>query len=260
MNVKQQKMLSRFGQVLTFLDQNANLIPAASVAGQRQVLQAAVDQIGGFRQDQIVKGTETVLSQSVNSTRVALRDTFMRQLSTVGLHSLTGKRPTDPDVPGAAQIFAFPATRTNSSTLIAAATAMVQAATPYAAIFTAAGVNLDAVTTAIQQLQAAVNAEGGARRVSKGATQGIKTQIQAGQGAVRMMDVVVRPLLAANKPLLTQWESVKRSAGGLNLAAPVPVSTAASPAATAPAATAPATSSSSTTQPASASAPTTAAA
>ena len=58
---------------------------------------------------------------------------------------------------------------------------MVQTATPYASVFSANGVNLDAVNAAIQALQAAVNADASAQRVSKGATQGIVAQLQAGR-------------------------------------------------------------------------------
>ena len=223
MNARQQKIIARFGQVLTFLDANTNTIPPAKVANQRQALSAAIAEISGFAQDQVVKGQESLLAQTLSSARIALRDTYMRQLSTVGLLHLTGKHAGDPAVANGRQIFTLPVTRTNALTLINAAKAMVAAATPYASIFTAASVNLDAVTGAIQAVENAVNASQTAKRISKGATQGIKAQIRIGQGAVGLMDVVVRPLLAGNKSLLTQWESVKRAAGGQNLATPVPV-------------------------------------
>jgi hypothetical protein len=244
MNARQQKVLARFGQVLTFLDANASSVTPASVATQRQALESAIAQINGFAQDQVVKGTESVMAQTLSSARTSLRDTYMRQLSTVGLHKLTGKNAGDPSVPNAKQVFALPATRTNESVLAQAAQAMVTAATPYASIFTAAGVSLDAVNAAIQALQNAVAASNSAKRVSKGATQGIVAQIAAGKGAIRLMDVVIRPEIAANKALLTQWESVKRAAGGQNLASPVPA------AATPPSATSPTTVQPTTTQPA----------
>jgi len=269
MEARQQKVLARFGQVLTFLDANTSIIPPSAVATQRDVLTAAITQINGFAQDQVTKGTESVLAQSLSSARTALRDTYMRQLSTVGLHSLTGKNPGDPSVQNAKQIFTLPGTRTNALTLITAAQAMVAAATPYAAVFTANSVDLAAVNTAIQNLQAAVNADASALRVSKGATQGIAAQIKAGHGAVALMNVVIRPLLAGNKPVLAQWESARKSAGGFNLSAPVPVPAAAlggtatpapaSPVASAPAA-APSSSSASSTPtaaPAASAAPTT---
>jgi hypothetical protein len=223
MEARQQKVLARFGQVLTFLDANTSLIDPSAVASQRQVLNSAITQINGFAQDQVKKGTETVLAQSLSSARTALRDTFMRQLATVGLHSLTGKNAGDPNVANAKQVFTLPATRTNALTLIASAQAMVQMATPFAALFTTNGVDLNAVTGAIQALQNAVTADASALRVSKGATQGIKAQLQAGHGAVRLMDVVIRPLLAGNKAVLSQWDSVKRAAGGSALPSPVPV-------------------------------------
>lgn len=254
MNARQQKVVARFGQVLTFLDGNTNAVPPDKVASQRQSLESVITQINGFVQDQVVKGQESVVAQTLSSARTSLRDTYMRQVSTVGLHSLTGKHAGDPSVPNGTQIFALPATRTNALTLISSAAAMVAAATPYASIFTAASVSLDAVTTAIQALQAAVNAAGSAKRVSKGATQGIKEQMDAGRAAVRLMDVVIRPLLASNKALLSQWESVKRSAGGQNLATPVPLPAAAQAGSTTTASTQPA-----ATQPATATQPTTAA-
>lgn len=248
MNARQQKVLARFGQVLTFLDGNATTVPPEKVASQRQTLESAIAQINGFAQDQVVKGQESVVAQTLSSARTSLRDTYMRQISAVGLHSLTGKHAGDPSVPNATQIFALPATHTNALTLISSAAAMQAAATPYASIFTAAGVSLDALNTAIQALQAAVNASGSAKRVSKGATQGIEEQVGAGRSAVRLMDVVIRPLLASNKALLAQWESVKRTAGGQNLAAPVPAP--ATPSVAAPSVATSTTSSTATTQPA----------
>jgi hypothetical protein len=240
MEAKQQKVLARFGQALTFLDANTSLIPPNAVASQRDVLTAAVAQINGFAQDQLRKGTENVMAQSLSSARTALRDTFMRQLSTVGLHSLTGKHAGDPALSNAKEVFTLPATRTNPLTLIASARVMVQTATPYAALFTANGVDLGKVTAAIQTLQDAVNADASAIRVSKGATQGIVAQVKAGHGAIRLMDVVIRPLLAGNKSVLAQWKSVTRSAGGLNLGSPVPVPPAVSSGSSTPAAPAPA--------------------
>jgi hypothetical protein len=243
MNARQQKVLARFGQVLTFLDGNTSIVPATAVGGQRRALESAIAQIAGFAQDQVVKGTESLTAQTLSSARTALRDTYMRQVSTVAQHHLMGKNAGDPSVPNAAQIFALPATHTNALTLIAAAKAMVTAATPYASIFTDVGVSLDAVNTAIQALQAAVNASASATRVSKGATQGIRDQIGAGKRAVGLMEVVIRPLLASNKAVLAQWESVMRAAGGHNLSAPVPVPPA-PPAGTAPAVPTPTTASS----------------
>jgi hypothetical protein len=223
MEARQQKVLARFGQVMTFLSANTSRIDQTTIANQRQVLASAIVQINGFAQDQIRKGTETVLAQSLSSARVSLRDTYMRQLVTVGQHTLTGQHEGDPDVANAKQIFTLPGTRTNPLTLIAAAQAMLQIATSYAAVFTLNGVNLDAVAAAIHALQTAVKAAGSALRVSRGATQGIVAQIKVGHGAVSLLDVVIRPQLAGDAAVLAQWNSVKRAAGGLNLHTPVPI-------------------------------------
>ena len=74
-----------------------------------------------------------------------------------------------------------------------------------------------------QQASPDFTAEGNAKRIAQGATKGIPAQITAGQGAVRMMDVIIRPLIATNKPVQAQWAAAKRSAGGSNLGAPVAV-------------------------------------
>ena len=155
MDKRQQKVLQRFGQVLTFLDTNTSTIPPAAVAAQRQTLESAVTQITTFAQDQVVKGHESVVAQTKTSARVALRDTYMRQLSTVGLHSLMGKHAGDPSVPNAKQIFALPTTH-DALSIIDSAKSMAAVATQYASIFTANGVNLAAVNTATQALQVAV--------------------------------------------------------------------------------------------------------
>jgi len=78
MNARQQKVLARFGQVLTFLDANTTSIPPTAVAGQRQSLLGAITQINGFVQDQVVKGAEALTAQTLSSARTALRDTYNR--------------------------------------------------------------------------------------------------------------------------------------------------------------------------------------
>lgn len=232
MEAKQQKVVARFSQVVSFLDANTDIIDPSAVVTQRQVLATAIAEINTYAQLQVLRGAEHVAAQSLSSARTALRDTYMRQLATLGVHTLTGKHAGDPDVANGKQIFTLPTTRTNTQTLLASAQAMLQTATPYAAIFTRSGVNLNAVAAAIKVLETAVDAEASARRVSKGATQGIVAEVSAGHGAVRVMDTVVRPILAGNAPMLAQWESVKRAAGGVHLGTPVPVPAAESPAAT----------------------------
>jgi hypothetical protein len=189
MNARQQKTITRFNQIIDFLDANTSVVPATLAAPQRQMLASAVAQIGAFGQAQIVKGGEVASSQTVASARKTLRDTYVRQLSTIGLQSLTGRNAGDPAVQNAEQIFTMPATRGNSLTIIASAKAMLSVAMQYASVFTAAGMNLDAVGAAVQMLESAVTARQSAARVSQGATQGIKAQIRAGKGAVRIMDV-----------------------------------------------------------------------
>jgi hypothetical protein len=230
MEAKQQKVVARFSQVVSFLDANQSVIDPATVATQRQVLASAIAEINAYAQLQVLRGADHVAAQSLSSARTALRDTYMRQLATLGVHTLTGKHAGDPDVLNAKQIFTLPTTRTNAQTLLASAQAMLQTATQHAARFTSSGVNLDAAAAAVTALKTAVDAAASARRVSTGATQGIVAQVSAGHGAVRVMDTVVRPILAGNAPLLAQWESVKRAAGGVHLGAPVPVPATESPA------------------------------
>lgn len=177
-----------------------------------------------------------MLAQTLSSARVALRDTYMRQLSTVGLHSLTGEHAGEPSIPHGVRIFTLPATRTNASVLLGSATAMVGPATPYASIPTAGVISLEAVTASMQGAASSGECAGEREAHREGATQGIVAQIKAGRGTLRMMDVVIGPLLAPNTALFAQWESAKRSAGGSNLKTPVPVPGAAATT-TAPAAT-----------------------
>ena len=222
MNTRQQQILTRFTQILTFLDANASVIPTTLVAPQRQTLVTVLTQLDSFTQMQLVKGADAPAARSVASARVTLRDTYVRQLSTIGLLRLTGENAGDPSVANAAQIFAMPKTRGNSQGIITAAKAMLAVARPHADVFTSAGMNLDAVSSAIEALETAVSARATANRMSQGATQGIKAQIRVGKGAVRIMDVMLRPVLAATPELLKQWRTAKRSAGGPKLADPAP--------------------------------------
>jgi len=217
MNARQRQILARFNQILAFLDANADTIPPTLVARQRQLLSTVVDQITSFTQAQIIRGANAPASQSVASARTTLRDIYLRQLSTIGLQSLMGANAGDPSVPNALQIFTMPTTRTNPLMIIASAKAMLAVALQYPNVFTMAGMNLGAAASAIEALEAAVTARASANRVSQGATQGIKGHIRAGKGAVRIMDVIIRPALSAMPELLTQWQTAKRSAGGPKL-------------------------------------------
>jgi len=229
MNSRQQQTLAQFAKILAFLDANAGTIPTTLVAPQRQTLATAVAQITSFTRAQIVKGADTPASQTVASARATLRNIYLRQLSTIGLHGLTGENAGDPSVPNAVQIFAMPVTRGNSLTIIAAAQAMLAVARQYADVFTAAGMNLDTVSAAIEALETSLTARATANGISQGATQGIKAQLRAGKGAVRIMDVMIRPVLAATPELLTQWQTVKRAAGGPKLGSPAPPATVGTP-------------------------------
>lgn len=222
MNARQQQILTRFTQILAFLDANTEVIPPTLVAPQRQTVSTVVAQIDSFTQMQLIKGGDAPAARSVASARATLRDTYLRQLSTIGLHSLTGQNAGDPNVANAEQIFTMPTTRGNSLTIVAAAKAMLAVATQHADVFTAAGMSLDAVSSAINALEAALALRSSANLASQGATQGIKGQIRSGRGAVRIMDVMLRPVLAATPALLKQWQSAKRSAGGPKFGSPAP--------------------------------------
>ena len=222
MTTRQQQILTRFNQILAFLDANAATIPATLLAPQRQALAAVVAQINSFTQMQLIKGADAPAARSVASARATLRETYLRQLSTIGLQSLTGQNAGDPNVANALQIFTMPVTRGNSLTIIQAAKAMLSVATQYADVFTSVGMDLGAVSAAIDALESALAARSTANGVSQGATQGLKGQIRAGKGAVRIMDVMLRPILAPTPELLKQWQAAKRSAGGPKYGNPAP--------------------------------------
>jgi hypothetical protein len=223
MKASQQKVLDQFIQVLSFLDATQEVIPPAAVSTLQRQLSAAVGAINGYASTQARGGVRSDGGPGVHATRQALRDTFMRQVATMGISRLTGKHPGDPDVPNAAQIFRMPDTRTNSHTLISSAEAMVQAAMPYREAFAALGVDLSLTAAAAQSLASSLAARDTAKQTRVGATAGIGAAIRSGHEAVRLLDVVIRPFIAGNGRLVAQWKLARRTAGALNLGDPAPV-------------------------------------
>jgi hypothetical protein len=223
MNARQQKVLDRFIQVLSFLDTTHEVIPPAAVSTLQRQLSAAVDAIATDARTQAGGGVTSGGGASVTAARQALRDTYMRQVATIGISRLTGRHPGDPDVPNAAQIFTIPATRKNSRTLIASAEAMVNAALPYEAAFAALGVDLRMTAAAAAALASSLKERDTATRTRVGATADMAEAIRSGHEAVRMIDVVIRPFIAGNGKLVAQWKLARRTAGALNLGDPAPV-------------------------------------
>jgi hypothetical protein len=223
METRQQKALDRFNQVLSFLDTTQEDIPPAAVATLQRQLAAAVAAITAYASTQAGGGTTSGGAPGARAARQALRDTFMRQVATMGTARLTGKHPGDPDVPDAAQIFRMPDTRTNSHTLISSAQAMVEAATPYRDAFRALGVDLSLTAAAAEGLASSLKARDTAKRTRVGATAGIGAEIRTGHEAVRLIDVVIRPFIAGNGRLVAEWKLARRTAGALNLGDPEPV-------------------------------------
>ena len=219
MNGKQQKLVQRFVQVESFLDANQALIDPASVAPQRVVLANAIAQVATYAQQQQSRGVETVQAHTVASLRDSLRDSFMRPIATIALAKL-------PITPNLRSAFTLPPAKTNALTLVTMAQTMGQAAVPYAQVFIQNGLKptfLDDLSKAVGALHDAVTAADGSKVTSKGATSGIKEQLVAGKGAIRLIDAIVRPDLASNKTLLSQWNTVKRTAGAPKLSTPAPL-------------------------------------
>ncbi len=212
MEAAQRKVTEKFRSIQKFLDDHAAALTHSAVAPPRKLLDDAVQQIDGFAADQLAKSTQAVQTRTLTATRVALRDHNMLQINAIALHHL-------PNTVNTRAEFKLPRDNVSTDTLVTAAKAMAAAAQPYSAIFIQQGRPADFIAqlqTATQAVETAVEAGRTGKRIRKGATSGIKSSVQAGRAAVKLLISAVTPALKQDPQLLAEWKMVTRgaSAGG----------------------------------------------
>jgi hypothetical protein len=222
MQTAQGDMLESLRAIRLFLDENADRLPGIGATGAMQRLADAITQLEEHASEQ---AGSNITSQGATRQTHVLRTALVRDHM---IHIARIARADLPHVPSL-EALRMPKGKPTVERLAAAADGMAKAATPYAAVFVAAGMASDFVT----QLRSAVDAMLESRNVRKqshsrrgGATTGLKQKLAAGRDVVAILDAFVKTALRSDPVTLSSWKIVKhvrKTTGRAATIAPAPV-------------------------------------
>jgi hypothetical protein len=206
MQTMQGNMLQSLRNVAGFLDQHADRLPGVNQGGARQELDGAIAELEAHASNQSGSSLGSQgATQRHRTLRLALVRDHMLPIARIAAASL----PHTPEL----QPLRMPAGRPSAQKLAAAAHGMAEAATNYATVFTRTGLPEDflaRLTAASDAMIASLGERSKNRVVRRGATEGLKTKLQAGRRVVGVLDALVRSALAGDDVLLASWKSAKR--------------------------------------------------
>jgi hypothetical protein len=218
MNKTQRAALRRFRRVQEFLTTNPAVGSAGELGKQAHALDEVIQKLAqdGEELDANVRlaRAETTRQRALRAT---LRDKHMLPISRIA-KLVYG-------IPGMDRAFYMPRNRADNDALVAGARGMAQAAAKHPDVFVEHGL----AATFLDDLRAATSALADAlgdrvenQRRRTVAAQAITQHVKRGVTAIRMLDAIVTPRLAADPELLAGWRTVKRpiEPGGMTAAAP----------------------------------------
>ena len=232
METRQGTILRTLRNAQQFIADHAAALGAIVTSGARQDLDASIADLDGHARTQ--SGQATVArgkTREHHALRAQLLQEHMAPISRIARIKLA-------KVPNV-QALRMPRGKPTSETLVAAAKGMADAAAPYAAIFTNAGLAADfreQLVTAADAVLLPVTDRAQHTAKVKGATSGLRTRVVTARQVLHVLDALVRIAVKDDRALLDAWTGVSTVP---RLA--VPSAAAAAPAAAA-AAAAPATS------------------
>ena len=209
MERKQKQVIDSYQRVQTFLDEHP-APPPYDYSRPKLVLDEVVAQLGEHSSDQLYGrqlGQAERRRQDVLVRR--LRDQHLRPIVTIARASFA-------DQPGIEKALRMPRTGLTIVGLLAAASAIRDAATQYEPSFVKNGRPADF----LEQLSAAIegvrksedlHARNVGRRV--GAKAGLAQELRRGRKAVEMLDAIVRAAFEGNDVALAAWRAARRVRG-----------------------------------------------
>lgn len=206
MRTKQGSTLQSLRAAQTFLDTHAERLGGIVRTGARKDLDDAIIELTSHASAQ----TGSFL-QSKGSTQqaIALRKALLRDHMAPIARIAAANLPSTPAV----KPLRMPRGRPTAEQLAAAAEGMGDAAAPFAATFTRAGLPEDFVARLKAAAAAMLDALGDrtqSRGQIKGATTGLKGKLSDGRKIVRVLDSFVQIALQDDPALLAEWNVVKR--------------------------------------------------
>jgi len=189
-----------------FLDANATALGPVNASGARKALD---DAIAGLTDHSVSQGQHFIGSTGETSKqralRLALRRQYLGPIARVAAARLG-------DVPEIATL-RMPSKKLIGSALVDAANSMANAAAPYAATFTAAGLKpdfLDGLRAMAQQLETSLGGRTDHVTQRRGSTIALGSATSAGRAALQLLDAAIQQQVPGDAQLLAEWDKVKR--------------------------------------------------
>jgi hypothetical protein len=204
MRIRQSVVLDTARHVQAFLDDNADVVGPA-VASSRRNLDDVVAQLTTMAATQnTAKMASKGATARQKSLRVSLRTNHMKPIAEVAKQQLR-------DVPEFSSL-TIPRKPLGSTQLVAAATAMANAAQAHESVFTGVGLPDDFIAqlhTAADAVTASIASRQEEIVETTGATAGLKAQERRARSLFKLINSLVVPKLGSNAVLLAKWKSTK---------------------------------------------------
>jgi hypothetical protein len=206
MHENQKRMLAALRRVQSFLDGRAESLPGINDTGARQTIDEIVGELESLslKQDPTKFQRRAELEQ-LKALRDGLRATWMRPIASIAATQLRNTPEYDK--------LRYPIQRTDDVMLAIEGREMAAAAGRHREVFTGAGMPADFDQTCVAAIAVFDRAVAdrqlnNAMRVA--VTGQLRAEARRGAHAIRVMDSLVRPLLANRDQLRAEWDSAKR--------------------------------------------------
>jgi hypothetical protein len=206
MRQRQAQIRDTLVRVQRFLDENAAALGGVNSSGARRALDDAAARLTEHsvaQREHIIGATGETRKQRV--LRLALRNRHLRPIANVAAASLAG-------VPEIAAL-RLPSKDLRGSRLVTAADAMANAAAPYLATFTGAGLKpdfLDALRALTREFEASHGERSDHVIARRASTIGLGVETAGGRAALHLLDAAIQQQLPNDAQLLAEWKGVRR--------------------------------------------------
>ena len=205
MKYRQGRVLEALRSAQVFLDKHGDVLDAINKASARKNL----DAIAAELQAQAVQqdgGKRKAIGETAHQRELRLALRFaMRPIAEAAAGSLR-------ETPQFAAL-RLPSYRLKGMSMVAAAHAMADAATPYTDVIVDAGLPADFLEKLRRAADALSDSHDNRRdnhTASMGATKGLKEAERRGRSILRILDALVVPALDHDEALLTAWRAARR--------------------------------------------------
>jgi hypothetical protein len=206
MEKKQNRTLETLATADEFLDAHADTLAAVNATGMRKKLHSIVEELQEFAANQ---GGSALAAQGTTQKHRALRAALVRNHMAPIAGIARVELPHTPEI----SALRLPAPRLSSANLAHAASAMAEAAAPFASVFTDAGLPADFIaqlTTASEAMTESLRHRSQELGKRSGATSGLAARLSDGMKVLRAVDRLVHAALNDDPALLANWRAVKR--------------------------------------------------